>query len=74
MPTQSLAVAQTGPWAKLRTVIVREVKEVIPPTVFFFVGFNVILFTKRLMLADYLIAYAGFLVATTSALSSEKSC
>jgi hypothetical protein len=56
----------------VRAVIVREFKEVIPPTIFFFVGFNLILFTKRLILADYLIAYAGFLVATTSALIVGK--
>jgi hypothetical protein len=50
----------------------REIKEVIPPTVFFFAGFNLILFTKRLMLSEYLIAYAGFFVATTSALIVGK--
>src|SRR6516162_4476766 len=70
-PIQSHA-AQTGRWAKIRAVIFREVKEVIPPTVFFFVGFNLILLTKRLMLSEYLIAYAGFLVATTGALIVGK--
>ena len=40
---------------------------------FFFLGFNLILFTKRLILEDYLIQYAGFLVATTSALIVGKS-
>ena len=49
-----------------------EVRAVIPPTAFFFVGFNPILFTKRLFLADYLIQYAGFLVATTGALIVGK--
>jgi hypothetical protein len=29
VPTQSLAVAQTGPWAKIGAIIVREFKEVI---------------------------------------------
>jgi hypothetical protein len=71
-PTQSYAIAQTGRWARVRAVLVREFKEVIPPTVFFFVGFNLVLFTKRLLLADYLIAYAGFLVATTGALIVGK--
>jgi hypothetical protein len=52
--------------------IAREVRAVIPPTAFFFVGFNLILFTKRLFLADYLIQYAGFLVATTGALIVGK--
>jgi hypothetical protein len=71
MPT-SHPIAQTRPWARVGAVIFREFKEVIPPTVFFFVGFNLILFTKRLMLSQYLIAYAGFLVATTSALIVGK--
>jgi len=44
----------------------------VPPTIFFFVGFNLVLFTKRLFLVDYLIQYAGFLVATTSALVVGK--
>jgi len=69
---QSYTITPTGRWARLRAVVVREFKEVIPPTVFFFVGFNLILFIKRLMLADYLIAYAGFLVATTGALIVGK--
>jgi hypothetical protein len=71
-PTESDAMAPTGPWAKVGAVIVREFKEVIPPTVFFFVGFSLILFTKRLMLSEYLIGYAGFLVATTGALIVGK--
>jgi hypothetical protein len=71
-PTQRHTIAQTGTWGRVCAVIVREFKEVIPPTVFFFVGFNLVLFTKRLMLADYLIAYAGFLVATTGALIVGK--
>jgi hypothetical protein len=65
-------VAESGRWARLCAVIVREFKEVIPPTVFFFFGFNLVLLTKRLMLADYLIAYAGFLIATTGALIVGK--
>ena len=72
MSCQSHAIERTGTWSRVGAVLVREFKEVIPPTLFFFVGFNMILFTKRLMLADYLIAYAGFLVATTSALVVGK--
>jgi hypothetical protein len=72
VPSDAHALAQTGRWAHLCAVIARELKEVIPPTVFFFVGFNLILFTKRLILSEYLIAYAGFLVATTSALIVGK--
>jgi len=44
----------------------------LPPTIFFLIGFNLILFTKRLMLADYLIQFTGFAVATTAALVVGK--
>jgi hypothetical protein len=44
----------------------------IPPTLFFFAWFNLILLTKRLILEQYLIAYAGFLIATTGALVVGK--
>jgi hypothetical protein len=53
-------------------VLLHEFRKVIPPTLFFFVGFNLILFTKRLFLEQYLIAYAGFFVATTGALIVGK--
>jgi hypothetical protein len=49
-----------------------EIREVIPPTLFFFLGFNLILFTKRLFLEQYLIEYAGFFIATTGALIVGK--
>jgi hypothetical protein len=66
--------------ARVGSLLFHELRWVIPPTLFFFVGFYLILLTKRLFLADYLIAYTGFLVATTSALivggwcSSLTSC
>jgi hypothetical protein len=59
-------------WARVRAAIAHEIREVIPLTLFFFVGFNVILLTKRPMLSEYLIAYAGFMIATTSALIVGK--
>ena len=59
-------------FARLGAVLLHEFHLVVPPTVFFFFGFNLILLTKRLFLADYLIAYAGFLIATTSALIVGK--
>jgi len=51
---------------------VHEFREVLPPTIFFCVGFNLILFTKRLTLADYLIQSTGFMIATTAALIIGK--
>ena len=38
----------------------------------FFTGFNLILFTKRLILEDYLIQFTGFFLATVSALVVGK--
>jgi hypothetical protein len=58
--------------ARMGHVLLHEFRLVVPPTLFFFVGFNLILLTKRLFLADYLIAYTGFLIATTSALVVGK--
>jgi hypothetical protein len=53
--------------------LVKELKEVVPPTVFFAVGFNLIVLTTDLILADYLRTFASFLVATLTALVVGKS-
>jgi hypothetical protein len=45
----------------------------VPPTVFFAVGFNLIVLMTNLILADYLASFAGFLVATMTALVVWKS-
>jgi len=57
----------------VHSFLVHEFREMLPPTIFFFVGFNLILFTKRLFLADYLIQFSGFILATTSALVVGKT-
>jgi hypothetical protein len=54
-------------------ILVKEFREILPPTIFFFVGFNLILFTKRLILADYLIQFTGFAIVTVSALVVGKA-
>ena len=52
-----------------------EAREAIPPTIFFFVGFNFIVFTTNLLLADYAIAVSSFMLATVLELSlSAKRC
>ena len=53
--------------------LIKELKEVLPPTVFFAVGFNLLVLTINLILADYLANFASFLVATTLALLVGKS-
>ena len=41
-----------------------QVKHALPPTIFFFVGFNLILWTKRLILEEHGVEFSGFLTAT----------
>jgi hypothetical protein len=50
-----------------------ELREMLPPTIFFFVGFNLIVLTTNLILADYLAAFGNFIVATAAALVVGKS-
>jgi len=57
---------------KIPRAIKRELLEIIPPTIFFFVAFNVITFTKGLMLEQYGIKFSGFIAATIGALIVAK--
>jgi hypothetical protein len=73
MATHANAAPGARRWARVGTLFLHELRAVIPPTLFFFVGFNLILFTKRLILAQYLIEFAGFFVATVAALVVGKA-
>ena len=57
---------------KILRAIKRELFEVIPPTIFFFVAFNVIGFTKKLILEQYGIKFSGFVAATVGAMIVAK--
>jgi hypothetical protein len=72
MATDTLEANNTSRWSRIGSVLLHEFREVIPPTLFFFVGFNLVLFTKWLFLEQYLIEYAGFFIATTDALIVSK--
>jgi hypothetical protein len=61
------------PKSRLLAFLVKELEELLPPTVFFAISFNLILLTTQLILADYLIHFLSFLLATTSALVVGKS-
>ena len=50
-----------------------EFRQVLPPTIFFFVGFNFIVFTTNLLVADYAIAVSSFMLATLAALVVGKA-
>jgi hypothetical protein len=45
----------------------------LPPTIFFFVGFNLVLWTKRLVLEEHGIEFRGFVTATAAALLVGKA-
>jgi hypothetical protein len=51
----------------------RELREILPTTIFFFVGFNLIVLTTNLILADYLVAFGNFMLATAAALVVGKA-
>ena len=53
--------------------LLHEAGEALPPTIFFFVGFNFIVFTTNLLLADYAIAVSSFMLATVAALVVGKA-
>src|SRR3954463_15941928 len=50
-----------------------QAKHALPPTIFFFVGFNLILWTKRLILEEHGVEFSGFLTATLAALLVGKA-
>jgi hypothetical protein len=50
-----------------------EMKHVLPPTIFFFIGFHLILWTKRMILREYHVELSGPLVATMAALVVGKA-
>jgi hypothetical protein len=47
--------------SRLLAFLIKELREVVPPTVFFAVGFNLIVLTTDLILADYRASFANFL-------------
>ena len=55
MTTGVIQRAHRGRWVKLRSAVLREFRHVLPPTIFFFLGFNLVVFAKGLILADHLI-------------------
>ena len=52
--------------------ILEEIRHILPATIYFFLGFNLVLLTKRLMLEEYLIQFSGFFIASGAALIVGK--
>lgn len=53
--------------------VLRESLEILPPTIFFVVGFNLILLTTNLILADYGEQFSSYLLATVAAFVVGKA-
>src|SRR5262245_59185206 len=50
-----------------------QVRHTLPAVIFFFCGFNLVGWTKQLVLQEHGIAFSGFLLATVSALLVGKA-
>src|SRR5215475_9934101 len=53
--------------------ILHELLTALPPTIFFFVGFNFIVLTTNLLVAGYAVAVSSFMLATMAALVVGKA-
>ena len=72
----SVTAAQPAPASGVRRLgawFLHELRQIIPPTIFFFIGFNLIVLTTNLILADYSVAVGNFMLATTAALVVGKA-
>jgi hypothetical protein len=58
---------------RVGSFLLREFREILPPTIFFFCGFNLIVLTTNLLLANYGARVASFMIATVSALIVAKA-
>jgi len=67
------AAASAGFARRAGAFFLHEFREMLPPTIFFFIGFNLIVLTTNLILADYSVAFASFMLATAAALVVGKS-
>ncbi len=72
-PTASQAASRSSlVWRVVRRML-HEAREAVLPTVFFFVGFNFIVLTSNLLVAQYLVAVSSFMLATMAALVVGKA-
>ena len=53
--------------------ILHELREAVAPTLFFFIGFNFIVLTTNLLVAQYAVAVSSFMLATLAALVVGKA-
>ena len=67
------AKKHAGTARRIAARLLNEAREAVPPTIFFFVGFNFIVLTTNLLVAKYLVAVSNFMLATIAALVVGKA-
>jgi hypothetical protein len=76
-PQADISARQTGVAVRLgRRIgarVLHELREALLPTIFFFIGFNFIVLTTNLLVADYAVAVSNFMLATVAALVVGKA-
>jgi hypothetical protein len=65
--------APAGLPRRIGAFLLREFLEILSPTIFFLIGFNLIVLTTNLIIADYGAQFASFMIATASALVVAKA-
>ncbi|HWA79660.1 MAG TPA: hypothetical protein VG848_05040, partial [Acetobacteraceae bacterium] len=65
--------SSAGLASRIRIWAIHELREVLPPTIFFFIGFNLIVLTTNLILSQYFVTFGNFALATAAALIVGKS-
>jgi hypothetical protein len=65
--------APAGLARRVGAFLLREFLDILPPTIFFIIGFNLIVLTTNLILADYGAQFASFMLATAGALIVAKA-
>ena len=72
-PEVDAPAAPSGLGRRAGAWFLHELREMLPPTIFFLIGFNLIVLTTKLLVADYFVAVGSFMVATVGALVVGKS-
>jgi hypothetical protein len=72
IPAKPLA-SSAGLGRRAGAWFLHELREILPPTIFFLIGFNLIVLTTNLLVADYFVAVGSFTLATVAALVVGKA-
>jgi hypothetical protein len=69
----SAPISSQGIGGRVSGWLLHEMREMVAPTIFFFIGFSLIIFTTNLLVAEYSVSVGTFMLAAVSALLVAKS-